>query len=334
MVEVYGYGNIAKPDQTTEFLKGKFDFYRNIFGMDTPSLVELIKNDKIDILVELAGHTNGNSLPALAYKPAPIQISYLGYPGTTGMTQIDYRMTDAIVNPQESQKYYTEQLLYLPHPFCCFDAANLPTTSLPAEHNGFITFGSFLNNCKINSDCMSLWANVLKHLKGSRIMLRFAQAENPEIKEFYFHQFENLGIERSRVDISGYIPYDEHLKKYQDVDIMLDTFPFNGHTTICEALSMGVPAISLTGETFASRLGLCMLKAVGLEFFAAQTKDEYIKKATALAQNIPSLSKIRATMRQRMQVSPLFNSKTFAANVENVYRKIWHHWCNSRSKTN
>jgi len=332
-VEVYGYGNIATLDTTNEYLKSKFDFYRNIYGLDTPALISLIRDDKIDILVELAGHTTGNSLAALAHKPAPIQVSYLGYPGTTGMKQIDYRLVDHSVNPAQSQKYYTEELVYLPEPFCCFNVTDLPVTPLPAQHNGFITFGSFQNNCKINQSVISLWADVLKFQNNSRLLLRFAKGNNAEIREFYLRQFEFFGINRSRIEIGGFLPYTDHLKQYERVDIALDTFPFNGHTTICEALWMGVPTISLTGDTFASRLGLCMLKSVGLEFFAAQSKDEYIKKAVALAQKISSLAKIRASMRQRIQASLLCHPKAFAVGVEDAYRKMWHKWCKTQEES-
>ncbi len=326
-VEVYGYGDVAKIDPTNEYLKGKFDHYRNIYGLDTESLITLIKDDGIDILVELTGHNTGNSLPALAYKPAPIQVSYLSYPGTTGMQQIDYRMIDNFVTPPESQQYYTEELVYLPHPFCSFNGTDLPLTALPAEKNGFITFGSFVDNLKINPEVVSLWSKVLKIQSNSRLLLRFAKGDNPEIREFYFSQFEKYGIDRSRIEISEMLEYIEHIKQYHRVDIALDTFPFNGHTTTCEALWMGVPVISLTGETFASRLGLCMLKAVGLEFFAAQTKDEYIKKAVSLAQNISSLTKIHTSTRSKMQMGNIGKPKAFAAGVEDAYRKMWQKWC-------
>jgi predicted O-linked N-acetylglucosamine transferase (SPINDLY family) len=331
-VEVYGYGNAAKPEATTEYLKGKFDFYRNIYGLDTQSLINLIKEDKIDILVELAGHTNGNSLIALAYKPAPVQVSYLGYPGTTGMQQIDYRLVDECVNPPQSQKFYTEELIYLPQPFTCYSTTDLksPVTALPAEKNGYITFGAFQNNCKINSDVLSLGAKILKANNNSRLLLRFAKGSSQNIRDYYLRQFELLGISPDRIEIGGWLTYIEHLRQYERVDIGLDTFPFNGHTTICDALWMGVPTISLSGESFACRLGLSMLKSVGLEFFAAKTAEEYAAKAISLAQNHPSLAKIRASVRQRMLSSTLCNSKKFASGVEDAYRKMWHRWCKNR----
>jgi len=331
-VEVYGYGNVAKPETATEYLKGKFDYYRNIYGLDIQSLIHLIREDKIDILVELAGHTNDNSLTALAYKPAPIQVSYLGYPGTTGMQQIDYRLVDECVNPAQSQKYYTEELIHLPEPFICYNFTDLksPVTAPPVEQKGYITFGAFKNNCKINSHVMSLWAKILKANDNSRLLLRFAKGSDQNIRNHYLRQFEFLGINPNRIEIGGWLTYIEHLRQYENVDIGLDTFPFNGHTTTCDALWMGVPTISLFGESFASRLGLSLLKSVGLEFFAAETAEEYVAKATALAQNHQSLVKIRASMRERMLSSRLCNSKNFASGLENAYRKMWHRWCKSR----
>lgn len=325
--EIYGYANVGKIEPTTEHIKSKCDFYRNIYGVDARQIVEIIKEDKIDILVELAGHAKGNSLEVLAYKPAPIQVSYLGYPGTTGMTQIDYRFTDEILNPPQSQKFYTEQLLYLPQPFACFGNTNIPVAPLPAEKNGFVTFGSFQNKSKINLDVIRLWSKILNSNPASRLILRFAKGDEPNIREFYFNRFEKSGITRERIEIGGWLSYNDHLHEYDKIDIALDTFPFNGHMTICEALWMGVPVISMTGDSFASRLGLDILQSVGLEFFAAKTADEYAAKAISLSQNWPSLSKIRASLRQRVLASNLCNSKRLTSAVEDAYRKMWNKWC-------
>ncbi|OQA00795.1 MAG: hypothetical protein BWY69_01569 [Planctomycetes bacterium ADurb.Bin401] len=325
--EIYGYANVGKIEPTTEHIKSKCDFYRNIYGVDARQIVEIIKEDKIDILVELAGHANGNSLEVLAYKPAPIQVSYLGYPGTTGMTQIDYRFTDEILNPPQSQKFYTEELVYLPQPLACFSSTNIPVAPLPAEKNGFITFGAFQTNFKINSDVIRLWSKILNLNPASRLILRFAKGDEPNIRDFYFNRFEKFGIDRRRIEIGGRLSYSDHLHQYDKIDIALDTFPFNGQTTICEALWMGVPVISMTGDSFASRLGLDILQSVGLEFFAAKTADEYAAKAISLAQNLPSLSKIRASLRQRLLAGNLCNSKRLTSAVEDTYRKMWNKWC-------
>ncbi len=333
-IEVYAYANVHKPSSTTEYLKNKCDQYRDIVGVDCQSLVDLIKADKIDILVDLAGHTNNNSLSALAYKPAPIQISYLGYPGTTGMEQIDYRMVDSCVNTPTSEQFYVEELVYLPEPFACgsFADSGLPVSSLPVEQRGTITFGAFKNNCKINSQVLSLWAKILKANEDSRLVLRFERGGEASVKDHYLRQFEFLGVSRDRIEISGWMTYLEHMRQYEKVDIGLDTFPFNGHKTTCDALWMGVPVISLVGDSFASRLGLDLLKSVGLEFFAAETESEYLAKATALAQNHQSLAKIRYSMRERISASGLCDSKTFVLGVEKAYRRMWYRWCKEAPK--
>lgn len=333
-IEVYGYANVKKPSSTTEYLKNRFDHYRDIVGVDCQSLVNLIRADKIDILVDLAGHTNNNSLSALAYKPAPIQVSYLGYPGSTGMEQIDYRMVDSCVNTPMSQDFYVEELVYLPEPFTCcsFTDSNLPVSSLPIEQKGYITFGAFKNNCKINSRVLSLWAKILKANDESRLVLRFERGGKPFVRDHYLRQFEGLGISRDRIEIGGWMPYLEHLRQYETVDIGLDTFPFNGHKTTWDALWMGVPVISLVGDSFASRLGLDLLRSIGLEFFAAETEDEYCAKATALAQNHQALARIRSSMRERICASCLCDSKKFVMGVEKAYRRMWHQWCKGTPK--
>lgn len=331
-VEVYGYGNVAKPEATTEILKSKFDFYRNIFGLDAQSLINLIREDKIDILVEFAGHTEGNSLIALANKPAPIQVSYLGYPATTGMEQIDYRFTDAIADLPQSQKFYTEELIYLPKGFLCYSPSELapPPGPLPAETKGYITFGSFNNNSKINPFAIELWSKILKANSNSRFLMKFNGGNKEPLKNHYLRQFERYGINPQRIEISGWTSRAEHFELYKQMDIALDTYPYNGATTTCEALWMGVPVISLVGENHVSRTGLSLLNQVGLEFFAAKTAEEYVAKAIALDQNYQSLAKIRASIRQRMLSSNLCNSKEFASTVEDAYRKMWHKWCKNQ----
>lgn len=327
--EVYGYGNIAKPDIVTERLKQKFDYYRNIYGLDNESLVRLIEDDKIDVLVDLAGHTSHNSLIALAYEPAPVQVSYLGYPGTTGMEQIDYRLTDALADSPQSQEFYTEKLVFLPDGFLCYRPPEFapPVGPLPAEDNGYITFGSFNNNCKINPYIMELWVQILKANEDSRLLLKFRRGNDYGVRNHYLRRFERLGISPDRVEICGWKSKTDHLLLYHQVDIALDTYPYNGTTTTCEVLWMGVPVISLVGEPHTSRVGLSILSRVGMEFFAAKTPQEYVAKATALAHNLPSLAKMRPTMRHRMAASDLCNKTKFAEDIEHAYREMWHRWC-------
>ena len=328
-MEIYGYGNVQCPDRTTGRLKSKFDHYRNICGVTDEAAADMIEQDQIDILVDLAGHTNNNRLLVLAYKPAPIQVAYLGYSNTTGMKAVDYRLTDNLADLPESQEFYTEELVFLPGCFSCyrpFDVAP-PIAPLPAIRKGYVTFGSFNNSCKIHPFTIGLWAEILKCTGNSHILLRFRGGNDQGMTERYFRNFEELGIPRERVEICGWKPVVKHLQSYAEVDIALDTFPWNGHTTMCEALWMGVPVISLVGKPFVSRVGLSVLSSVGLESFAASTAQEYLSKAVSLAQNLESLAKMRASMRERMFASVLCDARGFADNVEVAYREMWHRWC-------
>ncbi len=331
MFEVYGYSDVAHPDTVTERLQSKFDRYRNIRGLDNDVVVDMIQQDKIDILVELSGHTADNRLFVMAHKPAPVQVTYLGSPDTTGMEQIDYRFTDVLADPPESQKFYTEELFFLPEGFLCYKPVDFapPVAPLPAFRNEYITFGSFNTISKIHPHIIELWANILKANSNSRILLKFGISVDHQMRKSYFDKFGELGISSDRVAICGWKNIDEHLQLYSEVDIALDTYPCNGFTTTCEALWMGVPVISLVGKCHASRVGLSIFSNLGLDLFAALTPDKYIAKATALATSRQALAQLRSTMRQRMKDSPLCDSKGFAKRVEVAYRKMWHRWLES-----
>ena len=331
-VETYGYANVEFQDQFTQRFREKFDHYQNIRELDDVSLAALIEQDKIDILIDLAGHTGDNRLTAMAYKPAPIQVTYLGYPDTTGMDAIDYRLTDALAEPPGAQKFYTEELVFLLDGFLCYRPPDFaPTVApLPADKKGYITFGSFNNSCKINPVIAELWAEILKACGNSHLLLKLKGGGEPEIKGRYAGYFEQFGIGSERLDICGWKSPPEHLQLYSQVDIALDTYPYNGTTTTCEALWMGVPVVSLIGSKHhASRVGLSILSRVGLEFFAASSPPEYVAKAIALAENRHSLAQIRSSMRARIAASGLCHAKAFTRQVEAAYRKMWRRWCQS-----
>jgi protein O-GlcNAc transferase len=329
---VYGYGNVEYPDQTTERLKHKFDCYRNIFSISDNDVATLIKKDQIDILIDLAGHVGDNRLLVMARKPAPIQVTYLGYPDTTGLDAIDYRFTDALADLPDSQQLYSEQLVFLPNGFLCYQPPDYaPSVSpLPADEKDYTTFGSFNNSCKLNSTIIGLWAEILRADQRSRLLLKIKAGEETEIADRYLRQFSQLGIDSGRVSILGWKSPIEHFRTYAQVDIALDTYPYNGTTTTCEALWMGVPTICLVGQCHASRVGLSILNRIGLEFFAASTAQEYVAKALALSSNRSALSQMRSSMRARIATSGLCHGKAFARDVEAAYRVMWHRWCHSR----
>ena len=331
-VEVYGYGSVTKPDEMTERLKRQFDHYRNIRGLRDRTVADMIERDKIDILVEIGGHSGDNRLLVLAYKPAPIQVDYGGI-NTSGMEQIDYRFTDSLLDSPETEKFYIEEPAYLPGGLFCYIPPYFapPVTPPPAIRRGYATFGSFNNYLKIHPDIVSLWAQVLKANDGSRFLMKFRGGNDHKVAEHYLQQFELFGIDRDRVQVYGYLPSIEHLQLYGEVDIILDTYPFNGCITTLEGLWMGVPAISLVGtNSLLSRVGLSILSRLDMDFFAASTPEEYVAKATGLAANLDALAKMRVSMRQRMAASVLCDAKGYAGGIEAAYRKMWHRWCRNQ----
>lgn len=330
--EIFGYYNSKKRDKVTARMQPKFTKFSDIYKLTDEQVSKIIKNNKIDILVDLAGHTADNRLSLFANKPAPIQITWLGYPDTTGMSQIDYRITDELADPPASHKYYTEKQIRLPDGFLCYKPPEFspPVSHSPFLKNGFITFGSFNINAKVNKAVIQLWAQILKKVENSHLLLKLRGGEHNQMQNYYHNYFEQLGIKRNRVEIHGRKSSSEHLEMYGEIDIALDTFPYHGTTTTCEALWMGVPVISLIGNLHCSRVALSILKRLYMEFFTAHTKQEYITKACALAANKASLAKIRQTMRQRFSASDLCNKAKFSNNIENVYRQIWKKWCTDR----
>ncbi len=333
MVEVYGYGNVTRPDSFTEYLQRKFDKYRSVFTMSDEDLAALIERDKIDILVEIGGHIGGHRLLALAHKPAPVQVDHGGV-NTTGMEQIDYRITDDMLDVPDLRRFYAEESVCLPGGAYCYKPPDFapPLEPLAARQNGYVTFGSFSNNLKINPHILALWAEVLKANDGSVFLMKFKEGGDRTMKDYYLTRFEQLGVDPERIKIHGWKHPVEHMRLYSQVDIALDTYPFNGCMTTLEGLWMGVPTVSLVGDgNSLSRSGLSILSRVGLEFFAASTPKEFITKATALARNLDGLEKIRASMRRRMAASTICDANRFAREMEAAFRKMWRRWCRTRN---
>ncbi len=328
-VKLWGYGNCPHHDSVTERLVDKLDHYRNVCGVADDQVVDWIEQDKIDILVDLSGHTGENRLGVLAYKPAPIQVSYLGYPDTTGMSQVDYRFTDQWADEPAAQQYYTEELVYLDSGFICYRPPEFAPAvgPLPALSRGRVTFGSFNNSCKINVKVIGMWAEILHALPTARLLLKFGGGDDERVRAVYLAQFRALGITEDRIQMLGRLPVLEHLDLYNQVDLALDSFPYHGTTTTCEALWMGVPTISLIGRHHVSRVGLSLLSRVGLEVFGADTEQEYTAKAVSFAQQTEHLSVMRKALRARMWHSPLCDKQAYARCVEEAYQHMWRKWC-------
>ncbi len=332
--EIYCYEKVDFKDEVTKRLSKKFDKFVSIWSKSHEEAAEIIRKDKIDILVDLAGHTQNNSIKLFAMKPAPVEVTYLGYPDTTGLEEVDYRLTDELSDPVENHEFYTEKQVLLENGFLCYrpsvDAGGIGEA--PYKKNGYVTFGTFNNNKKISPFILKSWCKLLNLCENSRIFLKLRGGEKDSLKEYYFNKFEQFGVSRDRVTIKGRCrELKDHYKMYSEIDIALDTYPYNGTTTTFEALWMGVPVVTLTGNHHAARVGYSILKNLGLEFFAAESEDEYIKKAMMLSLKPESIDKLRSSMRDRMVKSPLMDVKDFAAKVEKAYREMWMRWCDGES---
>jgi predicted O-linked N-acetylglucosamine transferase (SPINDLY family) len=311
----------------TERFRAQAGSWRNTIGVSDARLAEMIREDEVDILVDLAMHTAGNRLPVFARRPAPVQVTWLGYPGSTGLRSIDYRLTDPRMEPPgEEPAWSAERPVRLPDCWCCYQPADESPGihALPASSADGVTFGSLNNFTKVHDGVLALWARVLMAVEESRLVMLCPEGRaRDRVRAF----FEARGIAKERVELVGFLPRREYLSLYQRIDIGLDPFPFNGMTTTCDALWMGTPVLTLPGEMPASRAGLSLLSSVGLAEFAASSEERYVRLAVELARDLPRLADLRATMRARMLASPLMDAPRFARNVESAYRSMWQAWC-------
>jgi predicted O-linked N-acetylglucosamine transferase (SPINDLY family) len=330
-VEVYCYDDSSKPDSVTSQLQRFSNRWRRIVGMATDQVEAMIREDQIDILVDLAGHTADNRLLVFARKPAPVQVTYLGYPNTTGLKTIDYRMTDAIADPEGlADSLHTEKLVRLPKTFLCYSPAPEapPVADLPALTAGHVTFASFNALTKVTPQVIALWSRVIKAVPGSKLILKGKGLAEESTRSLFLKRFEDNGIGAERlIFINKILSFTDHLAAYGKCDIGLDPYPYHGTTTTCEALWMGVPVVTLAGQTHVSRVGASLLTNIGLPKLIAKSPDEYVEIAAALAGDLVKLSSLRSGMRKRVAASPLFDGATFTANLETAYRQMWQTWC-------
>jgi protein O-GlcNAc transferase len=323
-VEQFYYSTTQREDRVTaEFRAIAGEGWRDIRNLSDEQAANLIREDRIDILVDLAGHCGAHRLAVFAHKPAPIQFTWLGWPDTTGLAAIDYRITDALADPPGwTEHLHSEELVRLPGCFLCYaPPEDLPEPGpLPARANGYVTFGSFHNFLKISRNTAWTWARILQAVPDSRLVLKHAGGDSGALARLHA-VFEHHGIARHRIEIQP------HKADYQGIDIGLDPYPYNGTTSTCESLVMGVPIVTLAGRTHVSRMGASLLTQIGLTDWIASSEDEYVAKAAAFAADLDTVSRLRGELRARVTDSPLGDAAAFARNMERAYRDAWTRWC-------
>lgn len=328
-VLLIAYSNLSKEDEITQIIKTKFNFWRQIDRLNDTQLAEQIKQDEIDILIDLSGHTKGNRLPVFAKKPAPLQVSWLGYWGSTGLSSIDYILSDPTTVPHQEEHFFIEKVWRLPHLRYCLsipdDAPNV--TPPPCIKSQAITFGCYQFTRKINSGVLSCWAKILAACPLARLRIQSFSLDKSELKNQFLIRLKESGIDSNRIELIGGVSTAEYMASYAEVDIILDTFPYPGGTTTAQALWMGVPTISLASLGMLGRQGQALLVNAGLSEWVAYSEDEYIQKAiswaTADADKRQELAALRANLRENVKLTPVFDSQTFAVDFVDAMYAMW-----------
>lgn len=328
--EIFVYSSTPHQDNVTRECMAAADHWVECLGLDDPEMAGRIRADAIDVLVDLSGHTAGNRLPVFCRRPAPVQIAYLGYPATTGLEAMGYRLSDAIIDPADADTGFSEKLIRLEHGLYA-----LPVTASwpdpgppPCEHNGHVTFASFNNANKLGPDCLALWQRILQHHPDSR-MLFLAVPEGP-VRDSVIAAFIEAGISADRLRFEGRLPRDRFLAKMAEADIALDTFPMTGGTTTIESLCMGIPVVSLLGARHASRVSASFLVCAGLGCLVAQDAEEYVRIVDDLMAAPGAIAARRATLRDTVTRSPLADVDGLARRIESAWRELWRDWCARR----
>ena len=326
--DIYCYYNNVFFDDVTERIKQNSNF-RVIEGVSNEKVVDIVLGDDIDILVDLSGHTANNRLPVFSKKPAPIQMSGIGYPETTGLFSIDYRISQIFMEPLSlCEKYSSEKPVYLPAPGIAFaEPACCCSSPLPALRNGYITFASFSRCNKVGDNMIPIWAEILKHVPDSQLLLNVPSKNATRVKADLCRRFCDLGVTNERLSFYESMPFAEFLRFYARADIALDTFPYNSMTTLFYALCMGIPFVTLPGDTALSRGGGMLLSSVGLNKLICETSQQYVQAAVQLAGNYDELADLRANLRDYLHTSGLADMQTYTRNLEKAYREVWRRWC-------
>jgi protein O-GlcNAc transferase len=329
--EIYCYSNTPKPDDVTRLCQQLVAHWRDITALSDEAAEQLIRADRIDLLVDLSGHTTGNRLNLFARKPAPVQLTYLGYPGTTGMPQMDYRITDGYTDPPgDSDGYYVERLLRVPHSLWCYRPPQGMPEPAPAPllQSGQVTFGSLNSFVKLRPGTIALWSRLLLQVPGARLLMAGVSAS--EARERVLQEFARYGVPAESITICPHLARDEFWALHGQIDIALDSFPYNGGATTCATLWLGVPVVSMAGSLFQSRAGLSVLAALGLPELVAGDVDDFLRIAGALANDPRRVAELHATLRNRMRDSPLGDCAAYTLALERLYRTAWQQWCGTK----
>jgi len=327
-IEIHCYSTGDTSDDMTARVRTQSDVWRDAGRMNSEQLADLIHNDHIDILIDLTGHSSVSNLEVFAQAPAPIQASWLGYLNTTGMTRMQYRLTDDYCDPPDlTDRYHTEKLVRLPNSQWCYRPyveVDLEQEA-PVRKNGTVTFGSFNHGMKITGGVRRLWSEILRKLPESRLLV--AGMTDEQARENFHRDLEQSGVARGRITIFPYMAPEEYFRLFGKVDIALDTMPFSGGTTTCDALWMGVPVITLPGVKSWSRSASSVLVNLGLDDWVARSEQDYVRRAVAFSADASTIAELRRSLRSRMLGSPLMDRKQFARDVEAAYRRMWQSWC-------
>lgn len=324
-VRVLAFSSGVRRDATTERLRALTDEWHDVAGLDAGDAADVIRETKVDVLVDLGGHTAGNRLDVLARRPAPRQLSWLGYPGSTGLPAIGFRVTDAIADPDDAGAPPHETLLRLPGGFLCFEPwTDVPEVApLPAARARRITFGCFNNLAKVGDATLDLFASVLERARDSQLLLKAGPLRDAGVRARVSARLEARGVSKHRL---RFLPEDatirEHLARYAEVDVALDTFPYGGTTTTFEATSMGVPTVTLAGDRHAARVGASILSRVGHPELVAHDAAEYVAIAARLAEDLPALATLRAELRGDLLGSTLTDAARFAREMETALMAV------------
>lgn len=320
--EVFVYAN-NQEDFYSRQVASSVDNWRNVLGCTAEEMAGIVHEDKIDILVDLAGHTANSCLPVLTFRPAPIQISGIGYWASTGLKDVDYFLGDKYLDTEEAKQGFTEELIVLPNShFCCAGVEGTPKVGeLPYKRNGYITFGCFNSFGKINDEVLQTWARIMQQIPDSRLILKNKIFIREYNARFAFSRIEEAGIPLDRIKTSGFD--SNYINEFNNVDISLDTFPYPGGGTTCDSLYMSVPVISLKGKSHGERFGYSILQNAGLGELCADSIDEYVEKAVNLARDVERLEELHNTIKQRFMDSPVMDADLYMENIQNAYEEIW-----------